>query len=448
MYLILNQSSSFAEALICEPKDNIDLKVIDSKHFFSANENLNIELPKWISGRTISKAFICTRHLTKIFDTRLGGSVAQIVDPGLEDWSLIRQPLQKQGFAHIPTRTEALGAESLIKAISARTLADGTVEGELTEKEMLEILEELRSRGAKRVCINLVHQKKNPVLSNQLSSFLTKHEFKVFQQQDLPGDDEVARFRHNCLSACLGGTFNEYQESLAKALSLNSDQIYFLTASGSWKTPDESILTSMLFGWSHAIKESFNETDVLYLGYEHWEFLPQRPNSPAWNSPWGPLALWHQPSVRLITQPTLELKTGTEGFVIGDDDRKFEPGPMCLGRGFRPLIADILIASDLWPSKYISESGKTRFQNQIDLCSKSSGLKPNQIVTKALEDILTRLASEVFIRSEKNQIVVTGPMAELLFKFLQKKLEPELNLIMDKDGQNRSVQAIKKLVSL
>lgn len=444
MYLILNQSTSFAEALIC---DTQNLQVIDTKSFFTASENLNLELPKWIADRKISKAFVCTRHLTKIFDTRLGGSVAQIVDQGLEDWSLLRQPLIQKGFAETPSRSEALGSESLIKSISARTLADGSVQGEVTDSELHAILDELKTRGAKRICINLVHQKKNPSLSQKISQFLESHDFKVFHQHDLPGEDEMARFRHNCLSACLGGTFNEYQESLCKALGLESNQIFFLTSTGDWTTPNESLLTSMLFGWNHAIKKSFEGSDVLYLGFEQWLLIPEKKSSTEWMSQWGPLAVWHQPSILLATQPTLELQPSPEGFSISENDRKFEPGPMCMGRGVRPLLADVLIASNLWPAKNIAEAGKTRFQNQLELCSKESRKTSEQILKNTLEEILTRLSSEVILKSEKSQIVLTGPMAKTLAKLLQKKLEPEIKLIIDKESEFRSAYSVQKMVT-
>jgi hypothetical protein len=78
----------------------------------------------------------------------------------------------------------------------------------------------------------------------------------------------------------------------------------------------------------------------MHLGLEHFSWIENHKKSA--RSPWGSLAIQSQSCADFQTQPTsiIEISEHHELNILGP--QTYEPGPVRLGRGLKPLIADLL----------------------------------------------------------------------------------------------------------
>jgi N-methylhydantoinase A len=325
-----------------------------------------------------SQINVSLRALEKIFPTRLGGSVAQIVTTGFETWPWLRQPLSEAHFSMSTSRSEPLASQDLIFGLNERVNSQGQLLQNVDLEQLLEISERLKKSEISKVCLNFLFSQLNPTNEDRAKSFLQEQGFEVFCRTRVKKSlDEVIAWRTNILNACLSGTFLEMDRELKEALVLTFPgqeiAIKYVNSEAQLEANPLQNITGILFGWSAVAP---NSEPILNLGLEKWHWiLPDM--STRWHSPWGAVEIPHRNSQTLSIQPTSLLEQNFFHQVSWGDEQGFEPGPMSFGRSQKPLLTDLLFqhlpkARECFTTS-IAASGESRFLDSLHLIQKTSG---------------------------------------------------------------------------
>lgn len=336
----IHLGASFAEACAFDGHS-----ISARTQWYLPRQPLRTTLPKWLEENSLKPEalFISTRSLERIFDFRMGGTTAQIVTRGLERWPFLNGTGAGGFFrAQAPL---AICSSDLCFGVDERVSAEGRVEKPLSLESLGPIAEKLKLQQIKKICVHLLHAGKNPVHENLAADFLEKEGFEVFRPTH--GGDENADWRANTLDASLSGSMEELRADIEKAVEglPLSGKIFFATGHGDWVWDRKDRRLSILFGADRLLRDEGDgeSTAILDFGWESWRLLrPDRPTA-RWKSPWGPV---HQPSLERVDfflQPTQALRLEPGGFLgLADKSEGYEPGPLSLGRGQKPLVVDLL----------------------------------------------------------------------------------------------------------
>lgn len=428
VYCGISIGPSFVEISLIESTQKIN-----SQRFYLPQEPLAQALKKFFSNLDIKpqKFFIASRYLEKIFDTKLGGSVAQVVTHGFENWPLLRQPVKSSYFKAQPFRQEALASQELIFGLNERIDNKGQVLKSLETEDLEFIASKLKLMEVKRVCVNLLFAAANPVHQNQARDYFKAQGFEVFcADRPQKSNDEIPAWRQNILNACLAGTFSELKEEIEKAIDtagFDKSQIYFADGNGDYFKDDFNKLTSSLFAWAESLNRYFKkENTLLYLGLESWYLLRPDRKFPHWESPWGMLETSSPWILKLKTQPTLEIENDFFGGIgFGKKELGFEPGPMSFGRSLKPSAFDVLAESFSLNLPQISVGGQTKMKDYLATLVKNrsavSGLSAKDLMNQLLNQLVSKLMMEITFEAMDSEIVLAGYFAEYLQPILQKK---------------------------
>lgn len=454
VYCGISIGPSFVEITLAEMDKTIS-STIQSQRFYLPQEPLAQALKKFFSNLDIKpqKFFIASRYLEKIFDTKLGGSVAQVVTHGFEDWPLLRQPLKSNRYKAQPSRQEALASQELIFGLNERMDNNGKVLKALDIADLEFIASKLKLMEVKRVCVNLLFANANPDHQNQTTKYLTEQGFEVFcVNRETTSNDEIPAWRQNILNACLAGTFSELKEEIEKALEtsgFDKTQIHYADGTGVFFKEDHNKLTSSLFAWADSLNRHFKkEKTVLYLGLESWYLLHPHRHFPHWESPWGMLETSSPWLKKLETQPTLEIQNDFFGGIgFGKKELGFEPGPMSFGRSLKPSAFDVLAETLDLKLPQINANGKTKMKSYLTTLMKNrseiSGLSPTELLNKLLNQLVFQLLSEVSFEAADSEIVLAGYFAEHLKPLLTKKWPHQKWVLADDSGLIESTSLLK-----
>lgn len=447
MHLSLSLGPSFLEStlantpvdftnLFAESKNSVITKLEQKVLFLpgqSLSDAINKVAPKELHPK-LERVMVSSRLMEKIIETRLGGSVAQIVTRGFEDWLSLRQPGDSKHFESNPSRTENLGSQELVFGINERVNSSGQITKELAMSELEFIAEKLKLSDIKKVCLQFLFSHLNPKHLKMAESFLLEKGFQVFC--GLPSKestDEVLHWRKNALNACFAGTFREMREDIVTALQdqIAADQIFFLAGDGHWIVDDQNCLTHTLFGHIESLAKASRpfftsqEGCVLHLGREQWILLDPLQRTHFWDSPWGPIELSTPRHQKLQLQPTTEVAGNAWGEIsFSTKNRGYEPGPICFGKSFHPCIVDLFfsdIAGQLGGP--VSPQANARLTENLQAMLKSSRTKDRSSVDKLIlelrREVFAQIAMDTIFFNQPKTVLLTGVFAPLFIKDLK-----------------------------
>lgn len=317
------------------------------KSFLSAwSTQLHAEKPDWKPQQVI----VSSRFLYRLVGHRMGGSVAQLVTQGLENWAQIYNPQTAWNLSN-PARTPTLGSLDLIFPVSEKIDSHGHVQIPLQLEALQAIHEKLKQQDIKKICIHLSQAQKNSVHHDQAAHFFDELGYQVYRPQ-LNDRDLFENWRTNILNASISSTFEETFEEIKSGLEtlLPPEKIYFFTGDLEIHQGQPEHRLSNLFAMESCLKNQLTKIHkikspwtLLHLGLEQFSLI-QDPGQIT-DSPWGLLNLKSTRSRDLNLQPTtfVEFKNNHLQFL---DEQSFEPGPIRLGRGVKPLLSDFLLSSE------------------------------------------------------------------------------------------------------
>jgi hypothetical protein len=449
----LNVGISFAEVALWR-----DESLIATRRFYLPSEPVNIHLSKFLQEYQAipDQVIVASRYIEKVLDSRLGGTVAQIVTKGFETWPILRQPPLSQHFALTPARQAPLASQELIFGLSARMNHKGEEIQPVSTQELENILAQFKALGVKRVCVNLLFAQMNSAHQRQVADFFKTQGFEVFASARAGSSmDEMPAWRRNLLNACLSGVFQEHFEEIAKAIESaggRRDCICFTNSYGKLFHQDPEQVASSLFGWCHAVANDIDDKHqaILHLGLESFYLIEKGNIQSLWKSQWGPIEATTENHFRLSIQPTLEVKNNAvDGLTFGDVNLGYEPGPVCFGRGLRPMVVDLVCLKEKLELPQVQDKAipklrdllMTIFRNHQETGTRIS---PQQLEKDLIGVLNHRVTLEVALKTKHKNILVSGFFARRALSQLQDLL-PHFRLDIDDNYEWRGVTSLRRL---
>lgn len=404
---------AFAE--YCLLNDN---KIVSTKRAYLSRENLKNSLSQFMaehSDKKIAKAAVSLRVSEKLLDYKLNGAVAHITTEGFEHWlNLNLNPLS------------TFTTQNLQFSVRERLLADGSVDIALKIEDLKAIAQKIREQKTDKVCLHFLHASLNPVHQEMAYNFLAAEGFEVFLPEKTDNADEVSRWKRNSLKATVTSLFNDLKKEIQEALqeSIKAEDIYFLNAAGEFsQNANHNPIAGLTAAYSAlAMCSRKTESDILYLGLEHFVLISPQKWSNQWQTNWGCIENKHVAIRKLAIQPTLAIDLNAfQYFDFTDQSEGWEPGPMFLGRAQKATLLD-LWAENAKLAKIdglqdrITAAGIQRFKNTLLTLSKISRSHDKEVshVSKELLSLaIQQLAMESLLFRERKNLIITGPLADL-----------------------------------
>jgi N-methylhydantoinase A len=450
--LALHIGISFAEAALWQDKN-----LLATRRFYLPSEPIATHLGKFLQEHKAcpDRVIVASRYLEKVLDSRLGGTVAQIVTAGFETWPVLRQPVLTEQFTLQPYRQAPLASQELIFGVSARMDSQGAELSPVDTAELESILVKFKSAGVKRVCVNLLFAQMNDAHQKQIADFFGQHSFEIFAApRGADSTDEMPAWRKNLINACLSGVFQEHFDEIAKGIEVvggRRESVYFINSNGEPFQKDPDQIASSLFGWSHAIADSLPKEDsaILYMGLESFYTIESGNPQTQWKSPWGPIEAKTCHHNRLFMQPTLEIiNVPMGGIGLGEEELGYEPGPVCLGRGLRPTAIDLVHLRKALPLPQASEKHNPKLMNLLSTLVRNSSdmgdISPAQLREELIEFLNARICTELVLKTNRKNIIMTGFFGKRPFEQFQ-TLVPDLTWHLDEFYEWRAVLALQSI---
>jgi len=448
----LHVGVSFAEVALWKGQS-----LVATRRFYLPSEPIASHLGKFLQEHQAipDRLIVASRYIEKVLDSRLGGTVAQIVTAGFETWPILRQPTLSHLFELRPVRQSPLASQDLIFGLSARMDHTGKELKPVVAEELDVILAKFKALGVKRVCVNLLFAQANPTHQQQVADFFKKQGFEVFAApREKSSNDEMPAWRKNLLNACLSGVFQEHFEEIAKAVDVaggDRNCIYFINSYGEPFQKDPDQVASSLFAWSHSVVSSLGDNDsaILYLGLESFYLIEKGDAQSLWKSQWGPIETKTESHFRFTIQPTLEVMNHPlDGIRFGDISLGYEPGPICFGRGLRPMVIDLMCLREKLALPQVQEKAIPKLRNQLSTIFRNNPemnkFSPLQLEKDLIEVLNTRVCLELAMKTTRKKIIVSGYFAHRAFHQL-KSLVPDLQWEKDESHEWRAVTSLKKI---
>jgi N-methylhydantoinase A len=348
-----------------------------------------------------------------------------------------------------------LASQDLIFGLSARMDHTGKELKPVVPEDLEFILSKFKMMGVKRVCVNLLFAQANPAHQIQVADFFKAQGFEVFAaHREKNSNDEMPAWRKNLLNACLSGVFQEHFEEIAKAVETaggHRDCIYFINSHGEPFQKDPDQMASSLFGWSHSVATALggDDTAILYLGLESFYLIEKGDPQSLWKSQWGPIEAKTESHFRLTIQPTLEVMNNSiDGISFGDTNLGYEPGPVCFGRGLRPMVVDLVCLKEILDLPQVQEKSIPKLRNQLSTVFRNnpemSRISPLQLEKDLIDVLNARVCIEVAMKTNRKKIIVSGYFAKRAFLQL-KALIPDFQWERDDFHEWRAVTSLKKI---
>jgi hypothetical protein len=435
--LSVSLGSSFAEFALLESER--PRRSLAFQRCYLPSEPLVTNLRQFLAKNSQykpAKALVSSRRLEKILDTRLGGSVAQIVTKGFENWPLLRQPIANPHFDIFPSRGEPLASQDLIFGVKERMGSEGQVIQGLDLEQLQEVSAQLKLLNVQRVCVNFLFANKNQEHWKQACDFFQQQGFLVFSSPTI-GNDEMLTWRKNLLNASLYGTFQESKESVELGCegTIEKKQIFFLTGTDLVSDTNWQNLSGTLFGLTKALADFYraNAQPVLYLGFEKWFWINPQKTEIAWDSPWGLLAEKRPNSVPMRIQPTQAVVLNELGdIILSETELGYEPGPMVMGRAHKPTVMDLLVQQTKLEQPWVSQNGLQKYLETMKAMLRNSRLlsdnSVDQLNSGLFERMINQLSLQAQVLSCGRNLLVTGALAQNLIAPLKKSFGDGIEL--------------------
>lgn len=385
---------------------------------------------------SIGKVFIASRFVEKIFSYKLGGSVAQIVTKGFEKWMALHQKTKFESDFKIEVAPD-LSSDEMIFGINEKISSEGKVIEPVNINDLECLIEQLKQKQAKRICIHLINADKNNSHLKIICNALAAHGFEVFDPLDQNIENnfnDYPLWRTNLIEASTQGTFKELHEIIKDAfkdLCPEENLNYFDSDLnfGGPKLSNHLALENIIF--TYLVKNRFipENSDIFHFGNENFSLLS--PEIVSWQSPWGITSLKSLKRHDLKIQPTNSFYLNSfEEIEITKSEETFEPGPMSLERGRIPCIYDILNSENL--NRDLHKKLKDSFWALVR--SSQTKHSEQQTFDEFRTLILDRLICEIQFTSNKETLVLFGNWAEKNYLYLRKQFSDK-NILLIKESE-------------
>ncbi|MEO0337411.1 MAG: hypothetical protein AAF202_13530, partial [Pseudomonadota bacterium] len=340
----------------------------------------------------------------------------------------------------------------LVFGVSERVSSQGEIHVEVSQDELEFLASKLKMLQVQNVALCFLHSQKNKGNLQKAESFLSEQGFQVFTSS-VDSPDEKSRWWNSILAAYLQPFYEEFLQQLREVLpSPLSEAAIEISSHGGLTSSGQLFPMSSLFGETLFIRDQIqqqfgNSGYVTHFGFEDFysfELSPQLDK--CWQSPYGKVAM-SLPKVKLHSQqPTSVIEMNFWGVpAVTNHSVGFEPGPMCLGRGLRPTIIDLLfLTGDLKTSPFLGEYFNSKSvgrikESLIAMCEDpQKELTTKDIVNSTLELAMRRALLDIPLH-EKNFFI--GPLANF-FKQNLRKLEPNLRVEVIEDSDRLPLQTL------
>lgn len=426
----LHLGNSFCQAVIREGSLPVSPPLSENTFFLGSVQGFE-QMKQWLlkelNGRPAQICIVC-QNFEQMFSMRLGGKVAQIVNRGLEEWLVLRQPYPRGKNFLIPDPPpEPMGNQDYVFGIDGRIDQRGIEIEPLNPDQLISILSKIKKENIERVAINLLFGHLNKTHALQIKDMCTQMGLQVFSstEENPPGiDDEAPRWRRNLLSACLWGTQNEWQKRFLDLAEKTVSSLHY-----AWQTdfPSDACTSAATSMGRH-----FHHSEwILNLGLEKWSLVCAKAKTETWESPWGTVMGTGYLDVPTELQPCSKIlfDSDFETFALNIG---FDPGPIAMGRGIEVTWYDILRCYLNQPllGKFEHIMAYQKIQERLVIFAKFQGqMKSEKLVADLYRTGIELLAAEVCLNTD-GKVFVTGTYAPFLFESLKKAL-PQIEIILD-----------------
>ncbi len=418
----LHIGGSFAEASVWAKGEAVPRA---KSVFYLPRHPLKNALPsflKTLPDPTFAGAFVTSRYLERLFDYRLGGSTAQIVTAGFERWSFLNAAPAKVGWIQ-PTRSNPISSLEHSLPVAERIDATGAVLVPLTMESLVPIATKLKAQQIRRVCVHFLHANINPVHEKMAASWLREQGFEVWTPPPAPDLDEGSRWRASTLEASFAGTFEESRSEMISALTdfVPETSVKIHDGQG-FKNFNEASKVGTLFADDALLARQKKYPALVTLELDHWS-LWQAHSTKTWASPWGTVACEGPKRRPLVVQPSSALElAGPESIKAGEKAEGFEPGPLSLGRGRKPMTFDLWATDDSIQSslsEQINAAAMARRDSALLTLSRETKNRGTDAFLKSIKSEISRwIASDIALDVEHHQAAKIGRMARALDQVL------------------------------
>lgn len=317
-----------------EVRSGLD-EVILKKMFFLPQITLKSalsSLKKTLSEKKcyVNHVYIVCRYLERLKNFRLGGSVIQVIHQGLENNYTIEN-----------SNKQSLAASALIISIEPDFSVD-TLDLEIERIKKI-------NPDANKVVISLDDQMISAEKIQEISSFFTNKQFKVFTNR-LPHN--LTEIRKVLLNAGTQGTKDEIVDEIKEHFP--ESQVFFWVKDSYTENPENYDLYFSADDFLASNQFQKTITKNIHLDIENWIIL-ENSMEDIWDSPWGKIHRPHYRTVRFSLSPLTEILVDNNALLqFSKTPAPSEPGPMTAGRGVKSLILD-LFYSDMKNQSSLTE---------------------------------------------------------------------------------------------
>ncbi|MFZ4404783.1 MAG: hydantoinase/oxoprolinase N-terminal domain-containing protein [Pseudobdellovibrionaceae bacterium] len=423
MNLKIFHGEYFAELELSQEQSKSNKKNLSPKAFkriFLQKEPLKTALPEFLKSQgvdNLQQVQVAGNYFLRPLHLRLGGSVAQIVTAGWENWMEFEDS----------NPTYKVSNPDLVFALEERISWDGHIHQPFNPISLEPIIAALKKREVERVCLNLIHFEKNPTHLDQVKQILLNENFEVFT----PESSDLHSWRKNAINAGLSKTFKELKQEIQSVLEpFSTEQVIFFGKNVNDKTEDllenNSILDRCFSFLQDLQSQSPTNQDTFYAGLERFIWIASRPyqnSSFSWLSPWGVIHLKTPAFHFLHLQGTSPLDLGySKQLQFEKKPEGFEPGPFIWGLGQKILWLDVFLK--LHPELQIesfsdrrtpaAESKLDNFFTSLSRASSHSPKNSGQDVFKMIYDnSLHRLNFELSQLKQNDKLNILGPCSSI-----------------------------------
>lgn len=345
---------------------------------------------------TIPSFFLVTKYLDRLRNFRLGGSVAQVVAEGFEN-----------SYSLMNTSSLSLAAASLVISVTPQNLTEAFLETQLTQIKKV-------NPDANKVVIQLSEKTFSPAQLEMVHTFFTKAEFHVF---NCAQPENLAEVRKTLLNAGTEGTKEEILSEIKEIFGEQTEISFWCENQFKQKFENHELFGSsnaFLAQWARASQAD----SVAYFDHEGFRLI-QTEERPTWNSPWGAIPTLHFQFHELYPHPFSEVRLDHLSMIcVSQKPAQHEPGPVCAGRGIKPLVLDLFYEElgqipemkSLF-CQFNSDAQKQKLENHLAIIEKGQTDNPFKTTRAELKkQIVEDIKHELNLASRRQKLKIAGPL--------------------------------------
>lgn len=346
-----------------------------------------------------SHFFIVTKYLDRLKNFRLGGSVTQVVQAGFEN-----------SYSLMNTNSLSLAAASLVISVTPQNLDESFLQTEFARIKKI-------NPDVNKVVIQLSEKTFSPAQKELVHTFFEQAAFHIFT---CTHPDNLAEVRKTLLNAGTEGTKEEIVSEI-KEIFGDPTEIAFWCDNQFKKNFENHELFGSCTSFLAQIAQNEKSEAIAYFDHESFRLI-QTKSASLWQSPWGAIPTEHFEARDLYPHPFSEVRLDHLSMIcISQQPAQHEPGPVCAGRGIKPLVLDLFYEEigkipkmqTLFP-QFNSDTQKQKLENHLAVIEKGQNencLKTNRHDMK--KQIVDNIKYELNLVSKQKPLKVIGSLAQV-----------------------------------